>query len=135
MSKKLDCDLAFIAAVMKLDEDARPFVEMLFAGHPKNEDEWLLLAAYLRGDLRKRPGRPADDAVTRAAKLYPKVRRNLHQFEQETGRRLRPHREAALACTLAYLREQGYAVPELKKLDNYLHRSKIRRSKKARIKR
>ena len=36
---------------MKLDEDARPFVVMLFAGHPKNEDEWrLLLAAYHRGD-------------------------------------------------------------------------------------
>jgi hypothetical protein len=134
MSRKLNCDPAFAAAVRRLVQHGggKPLVTMLFAGHPNTDDEWLLLAAYLRGDFDKRPGRPADDAVNRAADLYPKVKRDLHQFVQETGARMRTGRkaDAAIACTLAYLRDCGYAVPERGKL-----RNKLKRSKKPRIKR
>ena len=42
---------------------------------------------------------------------------------------------AAITCTLAYLRDCGYAVPEKGKLKNKLKRSKKQRSKKPRIKR
>ena len=37
--------------------EGKPLVEMmLFDGHPKNIDELHLLVAYLRGDLKRRPG-------------------------------------------------------------------------------
>ena len=139
MSQQLDCDPAFVEAVMRLvrHSDGKPLAAMMLSGdHPKNLDEFHLLVAYLRGDLKRRPGSPGNAAVIQAAELYPKIRRGLDKLERETGRRLRPRREAAIACTLAYLREQGHAVPDdLKKLDNRLNRSKKPRTKKPRIKR
>jgi hypothetical protein len=110
-------------------EDGRPLAAMVAAGHPKTDDERLVLAAYFRGDFKKRPGRAPDEAVLRAARLYPTIKRDLQKYEQATGTRLRPRREAAIACTLAYLRDQGYPVPEREKLEHKLRRSKKPRKK------
>ena len=116
-------------------KDGKPLAAMLLAGYPKTDDERLLLAAYHRGEFKKRPGRPADDDAIRAAELYPKAKRELAKFEKETGRRIRKRGDAAITLTLAYLSEQGHAVPELEKLKNLLRRSKKPRTKKPRIKR
>ena len=73
--------------------------------------------------------------MIRAAELYPKAKSAFSKFEKETGRRIRKgskRRKAWIALTLAFLREQGYAVPDEdpaldkfeKKLDNRLRRSK-----------
>ena len=118
--------------------DGKPLVEMLFRGHPKTADEWILLAMYLRGALKKRPGKAADRTVLRAAELYPQIKRVLPTAVAKTRRRLRPGqvRKAAIACTLAYLRDQGYALggDTEQKVDNRLRQSRQPRKSKSRRK-
>lgn len=135
MKPESGCDPAFTEAVLALahKRDGRPLVEMLFMDHPKNVDEWALLAAYLAGVLKKRPGKAPDQTVSRAAELYPKIKQAMPAAMAQAGRRLRhgQARKAAIACTLAYLREHGYALaPDTEqKLENRLRRSKRPRRK------
>ena len=134
MSRTLDCDPSFVAAVMALEQkgDGKPLVAMLFAGHPQTVDEWLLLAAYHRGDLHRRPGPRANETIARAAALYPMIKRDLPDAAVASGKRMRSGqlRKAAIACALAYL-GQGPEGAE-QKLENLLRRS--RRPRKPRRK-
>ena len=134
----MNCDPDFFDALMQLNNSAKPLVLRLLEGHPKTDDECLLLAAFALGLLEKRPGKAADPAMLRAAELYPKIRRMLPS-SLPRGHRLRRgmRRKAQLACTLAYLRELGYPVPDTEayrdKLDNYLRRSRQPRKKREHV--
>jgi hypothetical protein len=131
---KLDCDPAFVKAVAVLarEGDGRLLVELICRGHPKTADEGLLLDAYRRGALKGRPGKAPDKTVARAVELYPLIKSAL----QKSGHRPRHGRgkNAAIACTLAYLRDvEGHNIDAgiEPKVENRLRRSRQPRKPKS----